>query len=216
MNGSQPGSARFSEEDLALLRSLGSRISQIIHGEQVDVPDVQRRDELGILANMVSRLARELHAARRQDRQYHEEIEHRVEQLQGAYATQERLLATIRELSSPILEVHEGVLLVPIVGTLDAARVGHVMPALLERVAATRPKVVIIHVSGVEGAPAEAAALLLRAGQSARQFGARAILSGVPHGLRVGAVDLASLTPCSDLQEALSTALDVIGYRITR
>jgi rsbT co-antagonist protein RsbR len=207
---------RFTEEDLALIRLLGSRISQLIHGEDVDVPDLQRRDELGILANMVSRLARELHVARRQDSQVHAELEHRIAQLQGAYSTQEKLLATIRDMSSPILDVHEGVLLVPIVGTLDAARVGHVMPALLERVAATRPNVVIIHVNGLENASPEAATLLLRAGQSARQFGARAILSGVPHDAKVGGVDFTALTPCSDLREALSTALDVIGYRITR
>ena len=52
--------AAWDEEDRALLRALGGRISQIIHGEDLDFPDLQRRDELGILANMLSRLAREL------------------------------------------------------------------------------------------------------------------------------------------------------------
>ncbi|MFT3772674.1 MAG: hypothetical protein QM820_45360 [Minicystis sp.] len=139
-----------------------------------------------------------------------------MEQLQSAYATQERLLATIRELSSPVLDLHEGVLLVPIVGALDAALVRYLMPGILEHIKSKRAQVVILHLNGAEGAPPEAAALLFRAGQSARLLGARLILSGVPRESRVGGVDLTSLTPCADLQEALSTALDLVGYHITR
>jgi rsbT co-antagonist protein RsbR len=208
--------ARWVEEDRALLRTLGGRISQIIHGEDVDLPDLQRRDELGILANMLSRLARDLSSARRRDLEYHSELEQRVAQLQSAYLTQEKLLGTIRELSSPILELHEGILLLPLVGALDAARVSSVLPTLLDRIAADRPRVVILHVT--DGPiPGEPATLLLRAEQSARHFGARMILSGVDRAARPEAgIDLSSFTPCADLQEALAAALDFVGYRITR
>ena len=210
---------RWAEEDRALLRALGGRISQIIHGEDLDLPDLQRRDELGILANMVSRLARELGAARRRDLQYRTELEHRVEQLQSAYRTQEKLLATIRELSSPVLEPFEGVVLLPIAGALDATRIAHVMPALLERVASKRPAAVIIHVTLAESLTPDAATLVLRTEQSVRHFGVRLILSGVPAEIMRGLgtnIDLTRVTLCSDLEDALTAAFDLLGYRLAR
>jgi rsbT co-antagonist protein RsbR len=205
---------RWSEEDLALLRTLGGRLSQLVHGEDVDFPDLQRRDELGIVANMVSRLARELRAARRSDREYKGELETRVAQLQAAYETQEKLLATIREISSPLLELHEGVLLLPILGALDADRVSHVLAGALRLIAQRRPQILVIHVTVGDAIPSDVAALLLRAAQSARRHGATAVLlSGVPPTLPAG-LDLTSLTPCADLPEALAAALDLLGYRI--
>jgi rsbT co-antagonist protein RsbR len=217
MSAENEARGRWADEDRALLRALGGRISQIIHGEDLDLPDLQRRDELGILANMVSRLARELGAARRRDLQYRTELEHRVDQLQSAYRTQEKLSATIRELSSPVLEPHEGVVLLPIAGALDAARIADVMPALLEHIAARRPRAVILHATSAESLTSEAAALVLRAEQSARHFGARLILSGLPpEAARAGRLDVSRLTPCRHLHEALITALDIAGYRITR
>lgn len=210
---SEASHTRWSDEDLALLRTLGGRMSEIIHGEDLEVPDLQRRDELGILVNMVSRLARELRARRRQDSERHLELTRRVEELQSAYETQEKLLAAIRSLPSPILELHEGLLLVPIAGAIDATRIGYVLPGLLERIAALRPEVVLVHSSGGEPLSPEVVALLLRAGQSIRHAGARPILCGValPH-----PASLALLTPCETLQEALIAGLDHIGYRITR
>jgi rsbT co-antagonist protein RsbR len=175
---------------------------------------------------MVSRLARELGAARRRDLQYRTELEHRVEQLQSAYRTQEKLLATIRELSSPVLEPFEGIVLLPIAGALDASRIAHVMPALLERVAAKRPAAVIIHVTLAESFTPDAAALVLRAEQSVRHFGVRLILSGVPAEIMRGPgagvapiatnIDISRVTLCSDLEDALITAFDLLGYRFAR
>jgi rsbT co-antagonist protein RsbR len=206
---------RWSEEDLALLRTLGGRLSQLIQGEDVDVPDLQRRDELGILANMVGRLARELRAARRNDRAGREELEARVADLSAAYETQEKLLSTIREVSSPLLEVHEGVLLLPIVGVLDAARVSDALTGALRPIAQRRPKVFVIHVTSADAITPEVAALLLRVAQSARRHGARAvILSGVPSTAPRPTVDLSAMTCCADLPEAIATALDLIGYQI--
>ena len=220
---------RWDDEDRALLRALGDRVSKVIHGEDLELPDLQRRDELGILANMVSRMARQLGAARRRDQRYHAELELRVEQLQAAYRTQEKLLATIRELSSPVLEPHEGVVLLPIVGALDAARIAHVIPALIDRIAERRPQVVILHVTCAGSLTYESTALLRRVEQAAFQFGARLLLSGVPSEDAVGGLnrsvcpegsastfDMSRLTLCGDLQEALTTALDLVGYRITR
>jgi rsbT co-antagonist protein RsbR len=210
---SEPTRSRWSEPDLALLRTLGSRLSAIIHGEDLEVPDQNRRDELGILANMVSRLARELRDRRRQDLEHARELERQVEELSTAYQTQEKLLSAIRSLPSPVLDLHEGLLLVPVSGTVDAARIAYILPSLRERLTARRPEVVILHLTASEPLTAEAAALLLRAGQSLHKAGVRPILSGAVAPIPPS---LASLTPCDSLQEALLTAFDFIGYRITR
>lgn len=208
---SDASQGRFREEDLALLRALGGRMSQIIHGEDVDVPDLQRRDELGILANMVARLARELRASRRRDQEHREELMHRVEELSSAYATQEKLLAQRRDVAFPVLELLTGLLLVPISAPLDGPRASRLLSTLLDR--ADRAEVVILHLSAPEPVSPEGAALLLRIGQSLRHGGARCIVSGARPPLPS---PLAALSPCEALPDALSAALDLIGYRITR
>jgi rsbT co-antagonist protein RsbR len=204
---------RWNEEDLALLRTLGGRLSQIILGEDLDIPDLQRRDELGILANMVSRLARELRARRRDEHEHRRELERRVEELSAAYATQERLLTTIRSMPCPILTLHEGILLVPFSGAVDAARFGYMLPKLLDRVAAEHAAAVILHLAAPDPISPEGAALLAHAAQSLRKTGARPVLSGAPKPLPAA---FASFTSCETLQEALTASLDLIGYRITR
>jgi len=210
---SEPAHTRWSDEDLALLRTLGGRMSEIIHGEDLDVPDVNRRDELGILANMVSRLARELRVRRRQTIEHQRELERRVTELSSAYETQERLLGALRSLPAPILDLYEGLVVVPIAGPVDPARVAYLLPALRERLVSRRPEVVIFHLAVPQQLDQEVAAVLFRAGQSLHKVGARALISGAlaPH-----PPGLASLTPCDSLQEAWLSALDLIGYRITR
>lgn len=205
--------SRWNAEDLALLRVLGGRMSQLILGEDIDVPDQQRRDELGILSNMVSRLARELRARRREQREQREELERRVGQLQAAYDTQEKLLATIRSLPSPILEIHPGILIAPIAGDVHTERVGYLLRALLERAASARVEAVIVHLAERQPATSDLAALVVRVDQSLRHVGARALLSGV---LPPYPKELSPMMPSETLQEAMTIALDVVGYRITR
>jgi rsbT co-antagonist protein RsbR len=207
----------MSEEDRALIRTLGGRISQIIHGEDLDVPDLQRRDELGILANMLSRLAREIGKSRKRDQARGDELEARLDELQAAYQTQEKLLATIRELSSPLLDPHEGVVLLHFLGPLDAARVSSALPVLFARLTERRARVAVLHVTDASPIPSDAASLLVHAEASARKLGARIILSGCSPG-RASAteVDLSALSPRAELPEALGVALRLVGYRITR
>jgi rsbT co-antagonist protein RsbR len=186
-------------------------MSQIIHGEDVDVPDLQRRDELGILANMVARLARELRASRRRDHEHREELMRRVEELSSAYATQEKLLVQSRDVAGSVLEPFRGLLLVPLPAALDAARASRLLTSLLDRTA--RAEVVILHLGTAEPVSTETAAILLRMGQSLRHGGARCILSGARGPLPA---PLAALSPCEALPHALTAARDLVGHRITR
>jgi anti-anti-sigma regulatory factor len=135
----------------------------------------------------------------------------RVEELSAAYATQEKLLVQSRDVSCSVLELHAGLLLVPLPPALDGARASRLLSSLLDRSA--RAEVVILHLTSAEPVSTEVAALLLRIGQSLRHGGARCILSGAPGLLPA---PLAALAPCEALADALTAALDLIGYRISR
>ena len=209
--------SQLSDEDRALIKLIRGNLHRIIDGRPVDFAEIDRDDELGVLANLVKRVARELHRSRRRDRQARTEIDRRMRDLEEAHAQQEKLLETILELSSPILNVYDGVLLLPLIGAMDAARAEQMTKRLLERIVSTRSPVVILDVTGVPSLDGEVADLLLRAARAAGLLGARTILSGVSPAVAKVAVelglDLSSLTPSGDLKAALALAISLAPPR---
>jgi rsbT co-antagonist protein RsbR len=211
--------SRLSDEDRALIRRIGGQLGQLLQGMPAELQDIQRRDELGILANMVTRLARELTQARARDEARRAELERRVAELQTAYETQERLLARVRELSSPIMTLHPDVLLVPLSGELVLSRFAEIVEPLIEHLAATRARAVILDISRIEIFDEEAARSLLKIERLAatRARGVALVLAGLPVGAEEATgIDLSRLSPCVDLAEALAAALDLTGYRLVR
>jgi rsbT co-antagonist protein RsbR len=202
---------RLTAEDRVLIQTLGSRLRNMINDQEVAPIDVDRRDELGILANMVNRVAKELRNSRRRDAQRRQELEQHLAELRAAHATQERLLATIRELSTPTLNIYPGVLLVPLIGSMDSARAADVISTLLEQITARQAQIVILDVTGIPTIDTRVANVLLQAARAAGLLGARVILCGLtPHVAQVIVslgIDLSTLTPCVDLQAAIGQAL---------
>lgn len=214
---SEPRAARLSDEDRALIRCIGGQLSQLIHGMPAELPDIQRRDELGLLANMVSRAARELTLARGAAESHGAELERRVTELQNAYETQEKLLARVRDLSYPMMALHPEVLLVPIAGALVLAGFVEIVEPLLHRLAATRARAVILDITRIEVFDEEAARSLLKIERATRARGVFPVLAGLPVGAEEATgIDLSHLNPCADLAQALTLALDFAGYRIVR
>lgn len=209
--------ARLSDEDVALIRRIGGQLSQLIHGMPADLPDIQRRDELGLLANMVSRVARELTLARSAAEAQAVEVERRGTELQNAYETQEKLLARVRELSYPIMALHPEVLLVPFAGALLMAGYVEIVEPLLHRLAATRARAVVLDITRIEIFDEEAARSLVKIERATRARGVFPVLAGLPVGAEEATgIDLSHLNPCADLAKALTVALDFTGYRIIR
>ncbi len=91
-------------------------------------------------------------------------------------ALQRRVIA---ELSTPLLPIAEGVLVMPLIGVIDDERARLILEALLEGVAQQRARVVILDVTGVRGVDARAAGALLQAARAARMLGAASIVTGV-------------------------------------
>lgn len=99
------------------------------------------------------------------------------EELQAAViASQQTLLA---ELSSPLIPLADGVLAMPLIGTIDAARAEHIVEALLAGVSAQRARTVILDITGVRTIDTRVAAALLRAAGAVRLLGAEAVLTGI-------------------------------------
>ncbi|MDI1444993.1 STAS domain-containing protein [Polyangium sp. 6x1] len=124
---------------------------------------------------------------------------------------------TIAALSTPIMQVWEGILTLPIVGQVSGARATTIMQALLQEIVQRGAHYAILDLTGVDALDAETADHLLRIVRAAELLGARAIVSGIQPKVaqtivQLG-VDLAGLTTVADLEEGLKTALRSMGVR---
>ncbi|XYH95604.1 PAS domain-containing protein [Sorangium sp. So ce1128] len=129
------------------------------------------------------------------------------QELRDKIALIERQRAVIRALSTPIIEVWDRVLTVPMLGAIDSARAGAVMEALLAGVSRTGARFAILDLTGVEAMDAGAAAHLLSLVQAVRLLGAEGIITGVPpSGAKTMAalgLDLAGIATLRSLREGL-------------
>ena len=91
----------------------------------------------------------------------------------------ERQRSSIQELSTPVLEVDDGVLALPIIGVLDSARMESVTERLLDAIATLHADCVILDVTGVELVDTQTADHLIRITRSVRLMGARCVLTGI-------------------------------------
>lgn len=129
---------------------------------------------------------------------------------------QEELL----ELSTPVIKLWEGVLAVPMIGTLDSNRTQMVMEALLQRIVETEAELAIIDITGVPTVDTLVAQHLLKTVTAIRLMGADCIISGVRPQIaqtivHLG-VDLQSVTTKASLAAALALAFKRTGYTVTR
>lgn len=128
--------------------------------------------------------------------------------------------ATIRELSTPVLQVREGLLILPIIGILDTARAGQLTEQLLEAIQTSRARVVVIDVTGVPAIDQSVANHLVQTVQACRLMGAAVIISGlspdIAQTLVTLGLDLSMMNPVGDLQSAIEAAERELGYEVTR
>jgi len=120
----------------------------------------------------------------------------------------------ILELSTPVIQVWDKVLILPLIGTLDSMRAARLTESLLERIAADQAEVVILDVSGVPAVDSGVARHLLKTVEAARLMGAASILSGVRPEIAQSMVhlgiDLAGLRSRTSLKDALQLALRMV------
>jgi rsbT co-antagonist protein RsbR len=124
------------------------------------------------------------------------------------------------ELSTPVVRLWEGVVAVPLIGTLDSNRTNMVMEALLTAIVNTRSEIAIIDITGVPTVDTLVAQHLLKTVAATRLMGADCIISGIRPQIAQTMVhlqiDLSAVTTKSTLAEALLLALRRTGYNVSR
>lgn len=124
----------------------------------------------------------------------------------------------IRELSTPVLQVRDRLLILPIIGIIDSQRARQVTENLLTAIRTNRARVVVIDITGVADVDSSVANHLVQTVEAARLMGAEAVVTGlsadVAQTLVTLGVDLSKLNTVGDLQGGIEAAERILGYRV--
>ncbi len=116
----------------------------------------------------------------------------------------------LRALETPVIRIGQGLLLVPVIGTLDAERAQHMMQTVLTRVVAERARTLILDVGGVPELDSAVAHHLMQTTAAVRLLGTKTILTGISAAAAITlvnlGVDLAMMQTTSDVAEAIALA----------
>src|SRR5205814_877714 len=116
------------------------------------------------------------------------------------------------ELSTPVVKLWDGILALPMIGTLDSARTQVVMESLLQRIVETGAEIAIIDITGVPTVDTLVAQHLLKTVSAARLMGADCIISGIRPQIAQAmvhlAIDLGNVVTKSTLADAFIVALE--------
>lgn len=124
------------------------------------------------------------------------------------------------ELSTPVVQLWESVLALPLIGTLDSARTQVVMETLLQRIVETSAKIAVIDITGVPTVDTLVAQHLMKTVSAARLMGADCIISGIRPQIaqtivHLG-VNLNDIITKATLADAFQIALQQLGATVTK
>lgn len=126
----------------------------------------------------------------------------------------------IRELSTPVLQVRERLLILPMIGAIDPHRARQLTEQLLHGIRATRAKVVVIDLTGVPAVDSNIANHLVQTVEASRLLGATVIVTGLSPAIaqtlvNIG-VDLGKMNTVGDLQGGIEQAERLLGYKVAQ
>jgi len=125
----------------------------------------------------------------------------------------------IRELSTPVLQVRERLLILPIIGLIDPQRARQLMDQLLRAIRSNRARVVVIDITGVAAMDSHVANHLVQTVEASRLLGATVIVTGlspeISQTLVTIGVDLGKMMTVGDLQGGIEEAERLLGYRVS-
>ena len=124
----------------------------------------------------------------------------------------------LRELSTPVLQVRERLLILPIIGVIDSQRARQLTEQLLRGIRANRARVVVIDITGVAAMDSSVANHLVLTVEASRLLGAAVIVTGLSPEIaqtlvRIG-VNLGKMHTVGDLQGGIEEAERVLGYKV--
>ncbi len=124
----------------------------------------------------------------------------------------------IRELSTPVLQVRERLLILPIIGLIDPQRARQITEQLLVAIRSNRARVVVIDITGVPVMDTNVANHLVQTVEASRLLGATVIVTGLSPDIaqtlvNIG-VDLGKMNTVGDLQGGIEEAEHILGYKV--
>jgi rsbT co-antagonist protein RsbR len=126
----------------------------------------------------------------------------------------------IRELSTPVIQIRDRLLILPIIGLIDSERAMQLTESLLQAIRSNRARVVVMDVTGVAAVDSKVANHLIQTVAAARLMGAFVIVTGlsadVAQALVALGVDLGRINTIGDLQGGLEEAERLLGYKVVR
>ena len=155
---------------------------------------------LGTLYTGINEMIASLQAEQERSSVYRRELEEKLAMI-------EVQRAAIRELSTPVMEVWDGVLCLPVVGALDGARSSEMTEALLRAIVDKKAQTTIIDITGIQVMDTGTADHFLRMAKAVRLLGAQCVLTGINPGIaqtivHMG-VDLSGIVTLRSLRDAL-------------
>jgi rsbT co-antagonist protein RsbR len=131
-----------------------------------------------------------------------------------------KLRSAISELSTPIVPVHQGILVLPLVGSLDSHRATEITERLLDSIATNHAEIVIVDITGIPIIDTSTANHLLMTARAANLLGSRIVLVGIGPEIaqtlvQLG-VELQGLVTLANLQAGIAYALEQRGLGIQR
>jgi rsbT co-antagonist protein RsbR len=201
--------------------------------ERIIPRGVETHEVLGIVLLLRDVLARSLFSKYRSDFDLlnrvldaYEPAANRIANTVGVSFVQEReriirqQQEAIRELSTPVLQVRERLLILPIIGVLDSQRARQLTEQLLRAVRTNRAKVVVIDITGVPTIDSTVANHLVQTVEASRLMGASVIITGlspeIAQTLVTIGVDLSKMNAVGDLQGGIEEAEKLLSYEVIK
>lgn len=210
----------FAGERLEVLRSLCAQAATAVENAQL----YARLSETGAeLRRANERLEREVAQRTTELLQTNEklaqELARRSENEQARAALQEEIIRMqsqqLAELSTPLVPVADSIMVMPLLGTIDAKRAQDILEAVLQEAQTSRARVVIIDITGLRRIDNIAVSLLLRAPRALRLLGSQAILTGMRPDVAQAMVqmgaDLSNIHTRANLRGGISFASDLVA-----
>ena len=192
-----------AEETASFVFSLKKPLFEALRQESLDNPG-QFADGAWAITVLLDKLG--LHTVKAYQRA-REDVIHRQQQ-------------ELLELSTPVVKLWDGILALPMIGTLDSSRTQIVMESLLQKIVDTESQIAILDITGVPTVDTLVAQDLLKTVTALRLMGAECIISGVRPQIAQTIVhlgiDLQGVTTKANLADALAVALTRIGVTVTR
>jgi rsbT co-antagonist protein RsbR len=126
----------------------------------------------------------------------------------------------VSEIPTPIVEVWEGIAMIPVVGVLDSFRAKHLTESLLEYVAKHRVDVVILSIGGISAIDTKTANHVLRTIQAVKLMGSEVIMTGMRPDVAASlvslGVDMSGIITRSTLHQGLEYSFSKLGWKVSR